>query len=231
MAKSAASRSSIRERMREYYDRGGLAKKTRLLVSISVLTLLGKTKDLEDVFDWAIERRVSVNRIREAILQTMLFAGYPRAIHAFETLDGVLSRRGLKVKFRTDRLPPRSSSRPFFRRRGRELFEEIYRGDTAAVTKRIAGFHPEFMDWILEDAYGQVLARPFLDLKTRELIAVALLAVLGLPRQLTPHMRGALRAGARLREVSETVRQQRLFLSKAAVEAALIRLERANTTL
>lgn len=227
----AAAKAPYRERMAEYYERGGLLKRTRHLVSVSVLVLLGRTDDLRDAFDWAIERRVPVHQLREAILQTMLFAGYPRAIHAFEVFDEVLKKRNARVPHRTDRIPPRSSTRAFFRRRGRELFRQVYRGDTDDVMDRISGFHPEFMDWILEDAYGQVLARPFMDLKTREIIAVASLVVLGLPRQLTPHMRGALRSGAKLREVSEAVRQQRLFLSKGEVDAALIRLERAKTSL
>ena len=71
------------------------------------------------------------------ILQTCLFAGYPRAIHAFELLDDVLRERGIADRPRTDRLPPRSTSHAFFVRRGRELFREIYREDTDLVIERI----------------------------------------------------------------------------------------------
>ncbi len=192
---------------------------------------MGRSEDLADALDWALERRVGLDRIHETILQTFLFAGFPRALHAFETLDDVAAARGLEVQHRTDRVPPRSSSATFFRRRGRELFEEIYRDDTKIVTSRISGFHPEFMDWILEAAYGKVLSRPFLDLKTREILSVCLLAALELPRQLTPHIRGALRAGARAQEVSEAIRQLKILLPAKAVRNALERLERAKTTL
>ena len=221
----------FRERALRYYDRRGLLKGTRHLVYISTLALLGRTADLRDAMDWAIERRVPVRDLQEALLQTFLFAGYPRVIHAFEQLDEVLRARGLASDPVLDRLPPRSTAVAFFRRRGREVFREVYRDDTDVVMDRIRGFHPEFMEWILEEAYGKVLGRPFLDLKTRELIAAGLLTALELPRQLTPHLRGALRAGATVGQVSEAIRQLGVVLPRRAVNKALVRLDRARVTL
>ena len=228
---SSKQRPRFRDRAKVWYERRGLKKGSRHLVNIAALTLLGRSADLRDALDWAIERRVSVHLIREVFLQTMLFAGYPRALHAFERLHDVLKDRDLRVPPRRDRVPPRAATGAFYRRRGRELFEEIYRDDTNLVRTRISEFHPEFMDWISEDAYGKVLSRPFLELKIREMLSSCLLAVLGLPRQLTPHIRGALRAGASGRELSEAFQQLELFIPKRAVKAALLRLDRAKTTL
>ncbi len=53
--------------------------------------------------------------------------------------------------------------------------------------------------------YGKVLGRPGLDLATRELCIVALLAVLRTPRQLYSHLRGALNAGAPPPEMEEVL--------------------------
>jgi 4-carboxymuconolactone decarboxylase len=221
----------LRDRAQDHYDRRGLRKRTRLLVYIAVLTQLGRSGELREAYHWAFDRRVTVEEIREAILQAFLFAGYPRAIHAFEVLDEVLLERDVTDLPRLDRTPPRAGVKAFFRRRGRELFEEIYRQDTELVVDRISAFHPEFMDWIIEDAYGKVLSRPYLDLQTREILSVALLTVLSLPRQMTPHMRAALRAGAKPRELREAIQQLDILLTKSAIRTALVRLERAETTL
>jgi 4-carboxymuconolactone decarboxylase len=67
---------------------------------------------------------------------------------------------------------------------------------------RMAGFHPDLADWILADGYGRVLSRPGLPIRERELIVVAVLSALKLPKQLDSHVRGALRVGATAREVS-----------------------------
>jgi len=221
----------LRDRAGGHYERRGLLKGTRHLVYIAVLALLGRSEELREAYHWAIDSRVQVVDIREAVLHAFLFAGYPRAIHAFEILDEVLEERQMYEAPPKDRTPPRAGLQTFFRRRGRELFQEIYRHDTDLVVDRIRGFHPEFMDWIIEDAYGKVLSRPYLGLKCREILSVALLTALSLPRQLTPHMRGALRAGARPRELEEAIRQLEIVLDRDAIEQALVRLERAKTTL
>jgi 4-carboxymuconolactone decarboxylase len=223
--------AGFRERAEKIYERRGLAKRIRHLCFVSVLTLLGRTDELRESLHWAIERRVAVTDLRECLLQTCLFAGFPRTIHGFEVLDDVLAERGVAEPHRSDRSPPRASLRTFFRRRGRELFRKVYGSDTEIVTERISRFHPEFMEIIVESAYGRVLGRPFLDLKTREILAVSMLAVLELPRQLTPHLRGALRAGAKGREVREALRQLEPFVPNRVVRAALVRLERAQTSL
>jgi len=62
------------------------------------------------------------------------------------------------------------------------------------------------------EGYGKVLGRPQLDLATRELCIVALLAVLGAPRQLYSHLRGAMNAGADPSEVEETLEAARGYL-------------------
>jgi 4-carboxymuconolactone decarboxylase len=66
----------------------------------------------------------------------------------------------------------------------------------------MAGFHPELAAWILEDGYGKVLSRPILSIRERELIVVAVLSALRLPKQLESHVRGALRVGATKDEVA-----------------------------
>lgn len=224
-------RTTFRDRAQAFHDRPGLAKRIRHLINISILTLLGRSSDLKDAMHWALDRRVNADLIREAILQTFLFAGYPRALHAFEVFDAVLEERGVAGRARRDRLPPRASLPAFFRRRGRALFEEIYREDSDLVMNRIRGFQPEFMDWIIEDAYGKVLARPYLDLKGREILSSTLLTVLRLPRQLTPHIRGAIRAGAKRVELSEAIGQLELFLAPSKLQMARVRLERAASSL
>jgi 4-carboxymuconolactone decarboxylase len=55
------------------------------------------------------------------------------------------------------------------------------------------------------EGYGKVLGRPGLELATRELCILALLVVLGAPRQLYSHIRGAQNAGASSQEIQEAL--------------------------
>lgn len=86
------------------------------------------------------------------------------------------------------------------------LCKRIYGPTYPALMRRMSAFHPDLAAWILEDGYGRVLSRPGLPAKTRELLAVAALAALGLGRQLDSHLRGAKRLGASEAELRAMLR-------------------------
>ncbi len=152
---------------------------------------------------------------REAVLQSHLFAGFPRVVEACEVIEreGGLGQPGAEE---TGWSPDRAE-------RGRELFHSISRDQTAAVRDKLRGHHPVLLAWIEGHAYGRVLTRPGLSPKRRELLACAALATLGQDRQLTSHVRGARNLGATPEDVLAT-------LDAIADIACPERLERARRT-
>ncbi len=89
--------------------------------------------------------------------------------------------------------------------------ERIWGEDAAAIQAKLVEADPDLADLILRVAYGEVFERPQLDLRTRELLAVALLSALGAERELPTHLRGALRCGASVAELRETILQVAMF--------------------
>jgi len=138
-------------------------------------------------------------RWREALLQVHLFAGIPRQVEAAQVL--VLAGGLGEPDPGEIEGPPGVESLA----RGAALFERIYAGDATPVRERLARGHPEFERWVLEHAYGRVLARPGLAADRRELLAVVALAALGQERQLASHARGALRCGATAEEIDQAL--------------------------
>ena len=134
---------------------------------------------------------------REAVLQTHLFAGFPRLVQALAEL-GEAGGLGVPAPEELEGDAPPVG-------RGEALFERIYAGGAARVRDAIAGQHADVERWVLEHAYARVLSRPGLDARTRELRAVAALAALGQDRQLAGHARGALRCGATPGELEATL--------------------------
>lgn len=124
---------------------------------------------------------------REAFLMAHLFAGIPRTLAALEV---VARAGGLGAPLASELAPERGVEA------GDELFARIYGESASAVHAAIEQVHPVLAAWVREHAYGRVLARPGLDAATRELCAVAALAITGHERQLASHARGAVRCGA-----------------------------------
>ncbi len=153
---------------------------------------------------------------REAILQSHLFAGFPRLVEAYE----VLARAGGLGSPEPDEL----RAEPDLPDRGRPLFDRIYAENAPAVRALLTSYHPDFAAWIAGHAYGRVLTRPGLDPRTRELLAVASLTALGQDRQLTSHARGALHCGATPEDLTA-------ILSAIAPLVDSTRLESARTVI
>ena len=132
--------------------------------------------------------------VREALLVVSLFAGFPRTLDAFEAARAAWGDGGGPEP---ENVPTDAGARhELFAARGRELFARVYGGNAGRVLDKLEGLDPELKQWILADAYGKVLARPFLSPADTERLAVVLLATLSLRNQLPGHVRGALRCGA-----------------------------------
>lgn len=83
--------------------------------------------------------------------------------------------------------------------------EVIFGSQEKRILSRLAALDPDLMTFIRDFAYDTVYDRPGLELKTKELIACALLTSLGSPPELRTHLRGAMHAGATEQEVREAL--------------------------
>jgi 4-carboxymuconolactone decarboxylase len=99
--------------------------------------------------------------------------------------------------------------------------ERIWGEDAAAIERKLAEADPDLADLIERVAYDEVFERPGLDLRTRELLAVALLTALGAERELPTHLRGALRCGASVVELRETIVHVAMFAGFPRALAAM----------
>ena len=130
--------------------------------------------------------------IEELLLQTYLFAGFPRTINAFFTWQGWASRDG---RVRGERRVEVGETGDL-RSRGEALCRRVYGDHYEALQIRLQRLHPEIAAWTLVEGYGKVLGRPGLPgPDRRELAAVGSLVAIDAGRQLASHLRGALHVG------------------------------------
>ncbi len=75
-------------------------------------------------------------------------------------------------------------------------------------------------EYINEHGWGATWNRPGLELKTRSLITVAMLAALKAPTELKGHVRGALRNGCTKEEIRETLLHSAVYCGAPAAQEA-----------
>lgn len=78
----------------------------------------------------------------------------------------------------------------------------------AKVTSRLDRLSPDFTELVLGFSFADVVSRPGIDLKTREMLTVAVLMAMGTaPSQLEFHIRAALNVGVTREEIIEVILQ------------------------
>jgi len=107
--------------------------------------------------------------------------------------------------------------------RGRALLEKIHGGHAGeALVAAQREICPDFAAMSIEWAMGGIMARPGLDLRTRQLLVIAACTTLGhATPQLGAHIEGALAVGATREEIVESILQTLFYAGGAAVANAL----------
>ncbi|HUQ10360.1 MAG TPA: carboxymuconolactone decarboxylase family protein [Steroidobacteraceae bacterium] len=90
--------------------------------------------------------------------------------------------------------------------------EEITGLAGMAVVQSLRATAPDLADWIIEFSYGDVMARPGLDRRTRQLATIAALTAMGNAQpQLKVHIQGALNVGCKPQEIIEVILQMTVY--------------------
>jgi len=185
--------------MQAQADRTLLDEETRAIVRISAAIAAGGEAAVRRELE-AGERVASAAVIDEVVLQSYLFAGFPRALNAARAW------RAIHPPAPTGVTEPATGDRvERWRTRGEETCRIVYGGSYQKLRDNVRTLHPDLDEWMIVDGYGKILGRPGLDLKRRELAVVAACAATGQQRQLHSHLHGALNAGATDSEISATL--------------------------
>jgi 4-carboxymuconolactone decarboxylase len=76
------------------WNRPGLDRRTRSLLNLAMLTALGKSAELKLHVKGALTNGVTVEEIKEVLLQASVYCGIPAGLEAFRAADEVLVAEG-----------------------------------------------------------------------------------------------------------------------------------------
>ena len=158
---------------------------TRALVRLAAVVSAGSEQAVRDEMA-AAHGRAPAAWVEELVLQSYLFAGFPRALNAmrewrrYEPEAVVFSEPSDAASVRAD---------------GVATCSAVYGSMYERLRQNIRALHPLLDEWMITEGYGKVLSRSSLDLGRRELCIVAACAASGQDRQLHSHLHGAVNVG------------------------------------
>ena len=176
-----------------------LGDEERALVRLAAVIAAGSEPDIRTELASA-QASARAGYIEEVILQSYLFAGFPRTLNAAREWRRV-SGRAAPLADEGERLDQAGE----WRRRGEQTCATVYGPFYDRLRRNIRALHPALDAWMIVEGYGKVLSRPALDLARRELCIVAACAASRQERQLHSHLHGALHAGASEAAITDTL--------------------------
>ena len=75
----------------EVWTQPGLDRKTRSMLNLAMLTALNRPHELKTHLQGALNNGVTVDEIKEVLLQTAVYCGAPAAIDAFRVASAVVA--------------------------------------------------------------------------------------------------------------------------------------------
>ncbi|ACP22895.1 carboxymuconolactone decarboxylase-like conserved hypothetical protein (plasmid) [Sinorhizobium fredii NGR234] len=217
----------------EIWNRPGLSLKDRELATLAMVIAIG---NLDSTVRFHVEACLRTGwtraEITELLIQMTVYIGWPKALTAVEPTLAVFAEVERSGGFAapssageaiaTQRAQAETDDVRF--NRGVEAMSQISRASGEAVVNAFRDIAPELGRYILEFSYGDVFSRPGLDLKSRELAAVAALAARGTMADETPlkvHVEGALNTGATREEVTEAILHMLPYAGFSRVQSAI----------
>lgn len=158
-------------------DAQTLDSKQQGIVLISAFTAKGELARLENALNEGLNAGLTVNEIKEVIVQLYAYTGFPRSLNALQTFMDVLKERKGKginalVGKEASLLPAHKDRLQF----GTEMQTKLV---GQSVKGPVFEFAPAIDQFLKEHLFGDIFGRDNLDWKTRELATISALAALG----------------------------------------------------
>jgi 4-carboxymuconolactone decarboxylase len=165
---------------------GGLNAKQEKIVTIAAFTANGDLQKLKTALNEGLDAGLTINEIKEILVQLYAYAGFPRSLNGINTLIGVLEEReqkGIKDELGKEPSPMPASKSSI------ELGTEIQtRLIGAPATGKYITFAPAIDQFLKGHLFGDIFGRDNLDFKSREVATISALANMeGVNPQLESH--------------------------------------------
>jgi len=192
-----------------------LSREEAGLVSLSAAIAGSGAPEIEAAAEEAIRAGASPGAVYEALLQSYLFVGFPRAIEAFFAAGPVLRRHGFDPSS-ADRVDAAGWAAA-----GATLCRSVYGRNYEKLLETMRGLSPDLASWMILEGYGKTLSRPGLAPVAREYCVVAILTATRMWRQLRSHAIGAVNVGGTRAGVRASIERCASVAGEETVREAL----------
>ncbi|CAN5545932.1 hypothetical protein BH09BAC4_BH09BAC4_15720 [soil metagenome] len=175
----------------------GLNAQQQRIVAISALTATGDLDGLKAQLSAGLDAGLTVNEIKEILVQLYAYCGFPRSLNGINTFMTVLDERKAKgiqdPQGKEIRLPDDRSGRY---EQGRKVLETLTKTPQSRPAAGFGEFAPRIDAFLKEHLFADVFDSDVLTYQQRELVTIsALTAMSGVTSQLQAHLKMGMNTG------------------------------------
>ena len=174
-----------------------LSPKQQGIVTISAFTANGDLEKLKTSLNEGLDAGLTVNEIKEILVQMYAYCGFPRSLNGISTFMAVMDERqkkGLKDEMGKEASPlPASMNKDEY---GAKVRAKLSGRDVIPPPSGYQLFAPIIDTFLKEHLFADIFARDILDYQSRELATISALASMtGTAGQLQFHLGAAMNVG------------------------------------
>ncbi|WP_349314750.1 carboxymuconolactone decarboxylase family protein [Chitinophaga sp. MM2321] len=192
------------------------------LITVSALTATGDLGNLKIQLNMALDAGLTINEIKEALVQLYAYCGFPRSLNGINTFKTVLDQRASKgitdsigkeiivVNYTEDKYE-----------QGRQVLETLTKTPQVKPAPGFGEFAPRIDTFLKEHLFADIFVSDVLTYQQRELVTIAALAAMpGVEEQLQAHIGMGMNTGITVEQVKSMCDIIEKAISKEQAETA-----------
>lgn len=157
-----------------------LTVQQKSVIKISSYTAQGKLPELKTALNNGLDAGLTVNEIKEMLVHTYAYCGFPRSIRGLQTFMEVLDER--KIKDINDIIgkgaSPIADENSKYER-GKKILGELTKTPQPDKLSGYSAFAPTIDTFLKEHLFADIFERDVLNYAQRELVTISVIAAIG----------------------------------------------------
>jgi 4-carboxymuconolactone decarboxylase len=206
-----------------------LDPKEQQIVAISAFTANGDQDKLKLALISGLDAGLTINEIKEVIVQLYAYSGFPRSLNALNTFMAVLKDRKAAGKADVTGKEPTKVEGTAKYEQGRKTLEELTGQSQSGPLTGANAFAPGIDTFLKEHLFADIFGRGVLTYQQRELATITTLATIpGLGSQLGSHIGMGMNIGLTEAQLRQAFQLLGTHIGKAQADAAEAVLAKAT---
>jgi alkylhydroperoxidase/carboxymuconolactone decarboxylase family protein YurZ len=157
-----------------------LNRKEKSIITIASLTAKGDLKKLKTELNTGLEVGLTVNEVKEVLIHTYAYCGFPRSIRGLQTFMEVLNERkakGIIDEPGKEASPIREDGNKY--QRGKKILEQLTKTPQSNALTGYSAFAPTIDTFLKEHLFADIFERDVLTYSQRELVTISVISAIG----------------------------------------------------